>query len=92
MRTVFRTLREYWLPIFLALLALGITVNFVLLVPALKQLKGQARDGEVDRDRQCLLYPISLKLYEGAYEYGIISQADLDKFRQSRPRGCTQVE
>jgi hypothetical protein len=55
--------RELILPGVLVALAVGIAVNFMLLVPALNSLSDQAQAGRMARTRQCLLFPTQVKLY-----------------------------
>lgn len=69
-------------------LTVMIAVLFALLIPALGKVSRQAKDGQLARHRQCLLFPGSLRLYEGAERYGIISREDLARFVSNAPQGC----
>lgn len=47
------------------------------------QLRGEAARGNAARDRQQLVYPVSVKLYEDAYQRRVITGRDLACFRDS---------
>jgi hypothetical protein len=63
-------------------------VAMALSYPSLKRTQAFAKDGKIARDRQCALYPISLKLYVGAARYEILTPEDLAKYKRAAPRGC----
>lgn len=83
-----RIAKEYRLPIFLVALALGIVVNFILLIPALNQLSDQASAGRDARDRSCKLLPASSKVYADAWERGVITESELELFTSSAQQVC----
>jgi hypothetical protein len=86
-----RTLSRYRVQLlagFLALLAVGTAVNFLLIGGALDTLSKQAADGRLAHERQCEVYPIQVKLYRAAEHYRLITRHDLRTYLLSRPTGC----
>lgn len=78
-----RAAKSYALPLVLGVFALGIAVNFALLIPALHRQGVQAREGQHARTRQQVVFPVSLKVYEDAEHRGVITPADLACFKSS---------
>lgn len=76
------------LPILLAVLSFGTCLNFVGIALALNGVSGQANAGQMARDRQCSIYPASLKVYQDAQHRNIITPAELAKFQSTAERVC----
>lgn len=71
-----------------AAVSIATVINFIILGGALHKLKHQANDGSQAKARQCLLYPVSEKLYVGAERYHIITHHDLTTFLDNSPTNC----
>jgi hypothetical protein len=80
--------RSFAMPVVLGSCALGIAVNFALLIPTLKRQGEQAREGQRARTTQCRTFPISTKLYTAAAKYRLITRDDLATYLAAAPRGC----
>lgn len=73
-------MRNSRLPIILAALSIGTCLNFIGIALALKGVKVQATAGQMARERQCRLLPVSKKVYRDAFRRGVITKADLAAF------------
>jgi hypothetical protein len=62
---------------------LGTCLSFAGLAYLQVQVAGKASKGDVARDRQTLVFPVSQKVYVDAYVRGVITAADLACFRDS---------
>lgn len=80
---------ERRLPFVLIALAVGIAVNFVLLIPALNKLSDQAAAGRAARDRSCALLPASTKVYTYMQSRHVITAADLALFTGTATQVCS---
>jgi hypothetical protein len=77
------------LSIFLAALSIGTCINLVLVANALHRVSDQARGGAAANERQCALFPISRKLYEGGARYGLLTAQDYKIYLSiGAPKGC----
>lgn len=76
------------LPGLVVALAIGTSLNFWLLIPALSKLKEQSEEGKKARVTQCRVFPISIKVYTAAVRYELISQQDLQTYKRAAPQGC----
>jgi hypothetical protein len=76
------------LPGLVIALAVGTSLNFWLLVPALSKLKAQSEEGQKARATQCEVFPVTLKVYTAAVRYRLISEEDLATYRRASPTGC----
>jgi hypothetical protein len=47
------------------------------------RVSGQASEGQRARTRQQAVYPVSLKIYDDAHERGVISDGELECFKDS---------
>lgn len=87
--TVAKTAARTWgRPVFLALLAVGIAINFALLVPVIRKQARQSREGQKARDTQCRTFPVAIKLYTAGERYHLITAADLQTYLAAAPKGC----
>lgn len=84
MTTLKREVKSWFLPGMVALMAVAIAVEFMLLIPLLREQGQQAMQGERARKRQQAVYPVSLKIYVDAERRGVISRRELECFRFSR--------
>ena len=78
--------RSYAMPLILGLLAIGIAVNFALLIPTLHRQALQAREGQKARATQCRTFPVAIKLYTAAERYRLITAKDLATYKAAAPR------
>jgi hypothetical protein len=88
MRRAVRFLRQWWQATVAIVAMVTALTAMAFAYPSLKRTQDFAQDGKVARDRQCALYPISLKMYAGAAKYGILTPEDLATYRAAAPRGC----
>jgi hypothetical protein len=73
----------------LAALSLGTCMNLVLVGRALERIGVQARGGAAANERQCRLFPISRKLYEGGARYGLLTRRDYELYLAvGSPKNC----
>lgn len=85
--------RAWWLPSAVALLAVVITVNYMLLIPSLQRQAAAARSGEDARVRQCETKPIARRVYVWLEGQGVITDRELDLFLSGAPSddACQQI-
>lgn len=76
-------LRTWGWPTALGLMAVGIVVNFTLLVPLIGTVATESAKGKDARDRQQAVYPVSVKLYVDAERRGVITARELACFKDS---------
>jgi hypothetical protein len=67
------------------LLALGIGAEAVFLVPTIRQVGSQVRDGRKARTTQCEREPIFRKLVVAGAHYHLLDPADVETFRRTAP-------
>lgn len=83
-----RSGRRSRLPMFLAVLSIGTCLNFVGIAVALNGVTSQAQAGQAARNRSCLIYPTSLKVFTDAHEREVITAGELHRFKSSAMRVC----
>ena len=76
-------LRTWGFPTAMGLMALGIVVNFTLLIPLISRVSTASSEGQEARARQQAVFPVSLKVYEDAFDRGVITLRELACFRSS---------
>jgi hypothetical protein len=76
----------------LVLLLAGTLVNYVLIARAVSDIRDQAAEGQRARTTQCRVFPISIKLYEAAAKYHLITARDLATYRQTWPLKCPRAK
>jgi hypothetical protein len=76
------------LALILAVLSMGTCLNFVGIAVALNGVTGQAQAGQAARDRSCLIYPTSLRIFEDAHHRHVITAQQLHLFRASAEQVC----
>lgn len=77
--------RSYALPVVLGVLAVGIAINFALLIPTLRKQSLQAADGQKARVTQCAREPVIRKLVLAGQHYHLLTAADVADFRRTAP-------
>lgn len=80
-----RHVRAWWLPSAVAVLAVVIAVNYMLLIPSLKRQAAAARSGEDARVRQCETKPIARRVYSWLESEGVITENELRLFLSGAP-------
>jgi hypothetical protein len=80
-----RAAQSWFLPVLLGLLAVGIAVNFALLIPTLHKQASQAQEGKKARLTQCAREPILRKLVSAGAHYHLINAKDLRTFERTAP-------
>jgi hypothetical protein len=83
-----RAAKSWAMPLLLGLLAVGIAVNFALLIPALRREASQAQGGHQARVTQCAREPIFRKLIVAGEHYHLLSARDVQTFKRTAP-DCT---
>lgn len=76
--------RSWLMPATLGVFAVGIAINFALLLPALHRQSIQAAEGQKARARQRVIYPMVLKMVKDARHRKVITADDLCRFRTGR--------
>lgn len=66
-------------------LALGIGAEAVFLVPTIRRVGGQVRDGRKARATQCAREPVLRKLIVAGAHYRLLSPADVQTFKRTAP-------
>lgn len=76
-----RTVRKWGYIAFCTFCTTGIVVEAIFLAPVVKRQARYAEDGRMARERQQLVRPVSLKVYEDARRRGVITSDDLACFK-----------
>jgi hypothetical protein len=80
-----------WVPtVVMVLMAIGIVVEGVLLIPVIQRQATQSEDGRKARVTQCAREPVLRKLVVGAHRFPVlgVTAADVDAFTRTAPRDC----
>jgi hypothetical protein len=78
-----------WAPtLVMILMAVGIVVEGVLLIPVIQRQATQSEDGRKARVTQCQREPVLRKLVFAGKRFRLLTPADVDAFARTAPRDC----
>jgi hypothetical protein len=83
-----RSIRVWTPTVLMVLMAVGIVVEGVLLVPVVQRQAMQSEDGRRARVTQCAREPVFRKLVVAANRFHLVTAADLEAFKRTAPHDC----
>jgi hypothetical protein len=85
---VTRSVRVWAPTVVMVLMAIGIVVEGVLLIPVIQRQATQSEDGRKARVTQCAREPVLRKLVFAGKRFRLLTPADVDAFTRTAPRDC----